>query len=220
MRVGCPPSPSLPHVVIYMYMAWRIARICRTVVTHSKLHSVGTFFFSQGATFKHLQQMSSILGHMNERGVLGEGLALIEFGAGRAQLLTAARHAIGWATAAGTCVETRRGSSFSEPSPPLFPPPLPWSSQTPRLTLLRPSDYIAIERMTRIRHRTDKYHRQEPADAVRFERYVVDIEHLALEKLPLLQDDAERKPIVACSKHLCGAATGTVEGHMETPRGN
>lgn len=70
--------------------------------------------------------------------------------------------------------------------------------------------------MTRIRHRTDKYHRQEPADAVRFERYVVDIEHLALEKLPLLQDDGERKPIVACSKHLCGAATGTVEGRLET----
>jgi hypothetical protein len=62
--------------------------------------------------------------------------------------------------------------------------------------------------MTRIRHRTDKYHRQEPADNVRFERYVVDIEHLALEKLPLLQDERERKPIVACSKHLCGAATG------------
>ncbi|KFV91424.1 tRNA:m(4)X modification enzyme TRM13, partial [Eurypyga helias] len=59
--------------------------------------------------------------------------------------------------------------------------------------------FLLVERAT-TRHKVDAKHR----DSV-FERLRVDIQHLCLSKVPVLEE--KKLPVVGIGKHLCGAAT-------------
>lgn len=63
--------------------------------------------------------------------------------------------------------------------------------------------FILVDRAT-IRHKMDTKHRL-TADGPSYERLKIDIEHLCLGKVPSIS--ANDTPLVAYSKHLCGAAT-------------
>lgn len=64
------------------------------------------------------------------------------------------------------------------------------------------TDYLAVDR-TNTRRNFDRFHVQN--ELSRLERVVIDIEHLVLSKVPLIQSGT--KPLVVVGKHLCGAAT-------------
>ena len=64
------------------------------------------------------------------------------------------------------------------------------------------TDYLAVDR-TNTRRNFDRFHVQN--ELSRRERVLIDIEHLVLSKVPLIQNGT--KPLVVVGKHLCGAAT-------------
>eukprot|EP00729_Bicosta_minor_P010593 gene10593-7272_t len=64
------------------------------------------------------------------------------------------------------------------------------------------ADYLAIDR-EKTRLKFDRFHAN--TEHSRLDRVLMDIEHLVLDKVPLLQE--RPKPIVMLGKHLCGAAT-------------
>uniref|UniRef100_A0A3Q3A1S1 tRNA:m(4)X modification enzyme TRM13 n=1 Tax=Kryptolebias marmoratus TaxID=37003 RepID=A0A3Q3A1S1_KRYMA len=100
--------------------------------------------------------MASILGHLEDLGLLQRGRCFVEFGAGRGKL----SH---------------------------------WIHEDLQLLL--------VERSS-TRFKVDGKHQDTGAE---FERLQVDIQHLDLRKVPLLQQ--KKLPLVGVGKHLCGAAT-------------
>ena len=66
-----------------------------------------------------------------------------------------------------------------------------------------PGPFIALDRDSS-RRKADRFHKEQD-----FQRVRMDIEHFALARYPLPPGRA----LVACSKHLCGAATGE-EDHI------
>uniref|UniRef100_A0A3P9LUZ5 tRNA:m(4)X modification enzyme TRM13 n=1 Tax=Oryzias latipes TaxID=8090 RepID=A0A3P9LUZ5_ORYLA len=117
---------------------------------------------------KHLKQQASILGHLDELGLLRRGRCFVEFGAGRGKL----SH---WIHEALKNNGDLKGSEDLQ--------------------------LLLVERSS-IRFKVDGKHQDA---GVQFERLQVDIEHLDLSKVPLLQD--KKFPLVGVGKHLCGAAT-------------
>ncbi|KAJ2097841.1 tRNA:m4X modification enzyme, partial [Coemansia sp. S100] len=127
---------------------------------------------------KHALQQSSLIGHLEKRGLLDKRYAFIEFGAGKGELSVYVHAALN---------------------------PAPESSD---------SSIILVDR----KNFRQKYNIGEQDSAAeplhhRFERIYIDIRDLDLSKIPTLQtiDPAtgaiQLRPIVAYSKHLCGAAT-------------
>jgi hypothetical protein len=72
-------------------------------------------------------------------------------------------------------------------------------------------DYVAIEMSCKSRNRADKHHRQRPVAAVTYARLSANLADVDLSKVSAVEKD-DSKAIVACSKHLCGAATGRLKG--------
>uniref|UniRef100_A0A3B3IAJ5 tRNA:m(4)X modification enzyme TRM13 n=1 Tax=Oryzias latipes TaxID=8090 RepID=A0A3B3IAJ5_ORYLA len=120
--------------------------------------------------FINLSEFSkaSILGHLDELGLLRRGRCFVEFGAGRGKL----SH---WIHEALKNNGDLKGSEDLQ--------------------------LLLVERSS-IRFKVDGKHQDA---GVQFERLQVDIEHLDLSKVPLLQD--KKFPLVGVGKHLCGAAT-------------
>ncbi|XP_075901366.1 tRNA:m(4)X modification enzyme TRM13 homolog isoform X2 [Nelusetta ayraudi] len=129
-----------------------------------------------GSAHKHLEQQSSILGHLQALGLLGRGRCFVEFGAGRGKL----SH---WIHEALKAPRQRQEEEFSleEPAEDL--------------------QLLLVERSS-TRFKVDGKHQQGSAT---LERLQVDIQHLDLAKVPLLQQ--KKLPLVAVGKHLCGVAT-------------
>ncbi|TNM88110.1 hypothetical protein fugu_006331 [Takifugu bimaculatus] len=129
---------------------------------------------------KHLKQQSSILGHLESLGLLGRGRCFVEFGAGRGKL----SHWIHEALKTPEHLETQEDLQLLlvERCTTRFKAGTPRSSWWPELV--------------------DGKHQDSSAT---FERLHVDIEHLDLSKVPLLQRC--KLPLVGVGKHLCGAAT-------------
>lgn len=97
-------------------------------------------------------------------------------------------------------------------------------------------DYVAIEMRMRFKMPADKFHRQKPSRDVRYLRLISDIADCELSKAPLIAHNKlepllhamhqgsferlicepetaavnPRDRLVACSKHLCGVATGVL----------
>lgn len=63
-------------------------------------------------------------------------------------------------------------------------------------------DYLAIDRK-KTRCNFDRFHSN--TEESRLERAMIDIEHLDLERVPIVQTG--KKPLVVFGKHLCGCAT-------------
>ncbi|XP_037553695.1 tRNA:m(4)X modification enzyme TRM13 homolog [Nematolebias whitei] len=123
---------------------------------------------------KHLKQQTSILGHLEDLGLLRRGRCFVEFGAGRGKL----SHWIHEALKTHEILKTHEDMKTQED-----------------LQLL------LVERSS-TRFKVDGKHQDTRAE---FERLQVDIQHLDLRKVPLLQQ--KKLPLVGVGKHLCGAAT-------------
>ncbi|XP_072244915.1 tRNA:m(4)X modification enzyme TRM13 homolog [Leuresthes tenuis] len=117
---------------------------------------------------KHLKQQSSILGHLEQLGLLRRGRCFVEFGAGRGKLSHWIHEAL----------KTSEGNRTSEDL-----------------------QMLLVERCS-TRFKVDGKHQDA---SVQFERLQLDIQHLDLSKVPLLQH--KKLPLVGVGKHLCGAAT-------------
>ncbi|PIK33833.1 putative tRNA:m(4)X modification enzyme TRM13-like, partial [Apostichopus japonicus] len=65
--------------------------------------------------------------------------------------------------------------------------------------------FILVDRKN-VRHKRDLHHK-EVRKNLSMERLLMDIQDLALNRVPAIKDNPDR-PIVAYCKHLCGAATG------------
>ncbi|XP_047443346.1 tRNA:m(4)X modification enzyme TRM13 homolog [Mugil cephalus] len=131
------------------------------------------------SALKHLKQQSSILGHLEQLGLLGGGRCFVEFGAGRGKLSHWIHEAL----------KTSEGPENKD------------------LTML------LVERCS-TRFKVDGKHQDA---GVQFERLQVDIQHLDLSKVPVLQK--KKLPLVGVGKHLCGAATDmALRCLLESPR--
>lgn len=105
------PAPSLKSVPaeqlksliarLRLLMAAHPLTIAHHIPQHPFMQDEIAAKKAQGHSYKHLVQMSSMLGHLQERGLLREGQAVVELGAGKAQFLTAMRRVIGWQSSAG-----------------------------------------------------------------------------------------------------------------------
>uniref|UniRef100_A0A3Q2EBF0 tRNA:m(4)X modification enzyme TRM13 n=2 Tax=Cyprinodon variegatus TaxID=28743 RepID=A0A3Q2EBF0_CYPVA len=138
---------------------------------------------------KHLKQQASILGHLQELGLLRRGRCFVEFGAGRGKL----SHWI------------HRALKNPEPCPDQNTAKDPGSCEDLQLLL--------VERSS-TRFKVDGKNQDE---GVPFERLQVDIQHLDLSKVPLLRK--KELPLVGVGKHLCGAATDlALRCLLEKPR--
>ncbi|KAJ2890879.1 tRNA:m4X modification enzyme [Coemansia aciculifera] len=121
---------------------------------------------------KHLLQQSSLVGHLDKRGLLDSQYALVEFGAGKGELSVFVHAAMNQTQEDGSIFLVDR-KNF-------------------RQKFVKDEDEP-------LRHH--------------FERILIDIRDFDLAKIPKLQttDPAtgvtQLRPIVAYSKHLCGAAT-------------
>ncbi|KAJ1668273.1 tRNA:m4X modification enzyme [Coemansia sp. RSA 1813] len=129
---------------------------------------------------KHTMQQSSLLGHLEDRGCLNPQNAFIEFGAGKGELSVFVHEALA----------SKKPSNSSSPS----------------------SIFLVDRKNFRQKYSVEKTSNcQTPQD--QFKRIYIDIRDLDLSKVPELQitDPATGmlglRPIVAYSKHLCGAAT-------------
>jgi len=140
-------------------------------------------------TARHLEQQASLIGGMAKEGLIQDGCCYIEFGAGRGKLL----HWLGQAAK-----ELAAGGASAVPG------------QAGKST----SDYLAIDR-SNTRLNFDRFHQNTPHS--RLERVLIDIEHLVLGKVPLVQNST--KPLVLLGKHLCGAATDLSLTCSMQPRG-
>ncbi|KAI9505053.1 tRNA:m4X modification enzyme [Coemansia spiralis] len=134
---------------------------------------------------KHIIQQSSLIGHLDSRGLLDPQYAFVEFGAGKGELSVYVHRA----------VQAKPSSNNRDPS--IF--------LVDRKNF-RQKFKIKRERDTLDQQRSTAPHRQ-------FERIYLDIRDLDLTKVVELQviEPATGKtilrPVVAYSKHLCGAAT-------------
>ena len=176
------------------------------------------------SALKHLQQQSSILGHLDALGILSaKDVCYIEFGAGRGKL--------------SGCIQKSFKSHSDDPplladcASPAPPPPTfeaemknvstkEHELQAEDLTLemqqkanststtREPSNvhYVLVDRDS-CRHKVDGTHRVSTLVGAHYHRLLMDIEHLDLRKLECLSDGSNIKQVVAISKHLCGAAT-------------
>ncbi|KAM4738812.1 tRNA:m(4)X modification enzyme TRM13 homolog isoform 2-T2 [Anableps anableps] len=133
-----------------------------------------------GSAHKHLKQQASILGHLQEMGLLKRGRCFVEFGAGRGKLSHWIHRALQNPENPGTC-EDEKITEDPEPSEDL--------------------QLLLVERCS-TRFKVDGKHQD---SGVAFQRLQVDIQHLDLRKVPLLRRKA--LPLVGVGKHLCGAAT-------------
>ncbi len=168
------------------------------------------------SALKHLQQQSSILGHLDALGILSsKDVCYIEFGAGRGKL--------------SGCIQKsfrcQSGDRASPPPPPTFEAASEIKSvstkghevQTEDLTLEMQQEAKAIQEPNNVhyvlvdrdscRHKVDGTHRVSTLVGSHYHRLLMDIEHLDLRKLECLNDGSNVKQVVAISKHLCGAAT-------------
>ncbi|XP_029355064.1 tRNA:m(4)X modification enzyme TRM13 homolog [Echeneis naucrates] len=128
---------------------------------------------------KHLRQQSSILGHLDELGLLGSRRCFVEFGAGRGKLSHWIHEALKTCESTKTCEDLQ---------------------------------LLLVERCS-TRFKVDGKHQDV---GVQFERLQIDIQHLDLSKVPLLQQ--KKLPLVGVGKHLCGAATDlALRCLLETP---
>ncbi|CAH1775544.1 unnamed protein product [Owenia fusiformis] len=113
---------------------------------------------------KHIKQQASLLGHMEELGLLQDNIRFIEFGSGKGGL----SH---WAQLA--------------------------------LSHCKNCNFTLVDRGA-VRYKLDRMHREEN-QGPNFERLRMDIQDLDLSRVPSIVQHAG--PLVAMSKHLCGAAT-------------
>ncbi|KAG7218875.1 hypothetical protein INR49_019461 [Caranx melampygus] len=149
---------------------------------------------------KHLKQQSSILGHLEELGLLAGGRCFVEFGAGRGKL----SHWIHEALKTNDHLKIsedlqlllveRCSTRFKIPT---FPDS--WTQSN--------SDLVSALLQVDGKHQDG---------GAQFERLQVDIQHLDLSKVPLLRQ--KKLPLVGVGKHLCGAATDlALRCLLETP---
>ncbi|XP_061594105.1 tRNA:m(4)X modification enzyme TRM13 homolog [Cololabis saira] len=159
---------------------------------------------------KHLRQQSSILGHLEELGLLRRGQCFVEFGAGRGKLSHWIHEAL------KTREEPKSGEKPEGSKEPRTQEELKTCKQPETLKELETCEeaktpekpepneelqMLLVERSS-TRFKVDGKHQDA---GVPFERLQVDIQHLDLSKVPLL---LQRKlPLVGVGKHLCGAAT-------------
>ncbi|KAJ2367906.1 tRNA:m4X modification enzyme, partial [Coemansia sp. RSA 2611] len=129
---------------------------------------------------KHVLQQSSLIGHLGKRGLLDKQYVFIEFGAGKGELSVYVHAALN---------------------------PGPERSDNG-------GSIILVDRKNfRQKYSIDDQNSKAESLQQRFERIYIDIRDLDLSKIPELQtvDPAtgatHLRPIVAYSKHLCGAAT-------------
>ena len=177
------------------------------------------------SALKHLQQQSSILGHLDALGILSaKDVCYIEFGAGRGKL--------------SGCIQKSFKSHSDDPplmedrTSPVPPPPPAFEAEIKNVftkehevqakdltldmqqeangtsTTCEPSNvhYVLVDRDS-CRHKVDGTHRVSMLVGAHYHRLLMDIEHLDLRKLECLNDGSNIKQVVAISKHLCGAAT-------------
>uniref|UniRef100_A0A3Q0RER2 tRNA:m(4)X modification enzyme TRM13 n=1 Tax=Amphilophus citrinellus TaxID=61819 RepID=A0A3Q0RER2_AMPCI len=150
-----------------------------SVLSHPALHDELNNPKNGDSAHKHLKQQSSILGHLEELGLLGRGRCFVEFGAGRGKLSHWIHEAL------KTCEDLKRNDDLQ---------------------------LLLVERCS-TRFKVDGKHQDV---GVQFERLQVDIQHLDLSKVPLLQE--KKLPLVGVGKHLCGAATDlALRCLLETP---
>ncbi|XP_007606169.2 tRNA:m(4)X modification enzyme TRM13 homolog isoform X1 [Cricetulus griseus] len=72
--------------------------------------------------------------------------------------------------------------------------------------------FLLVEKVT-TRFKVDGKHRKKNSV---FERLQIDIQHLCLNRIPVLQEG--RLPVVGIGKHLCGVATGKPGGRLVTSK--
>lgn len=172
---------------------------------------------------KHLQQQSSILGHLDALGILfSKDVCYIEFGAGRGKLSQCIQKSFqkfpsiisGSVSNSEMNDHTPKLTSSLHASPPLAcvakrkvePSDETTSSSEPEVENIQEArnvHYILVDRES-CRHKVDGCHRASSLLGAKYHRLLMDIEHLDLRKLEYLNESSE---VVAVSKHLCGAAT-------------
>lgn len=134
------------------------------------------------AIVKHVMQQASLIGHLKNEGLLVPSNCFIEFGAGKGELSLYVSQALDMA--------------FPENVPST---PIEMSSE-------KSASFVLVDRSS-FRFKFDRYFKGESEDlqkkSSRFHRVTLDIKDLDLSKL----DIVGKRPIVAYSKHLCGAAT-------------
>ena len=170
------------------------------------------------SALKHLQQQSSILGHLAALGILSsEDMCYIEFGAGRGKLSGCIQKSFGTcsdnvpSTADHTLPPKCEAERSVSTNHQIGTKDLSLASQCEArcMSVTRePSNvhYVLVDRDS-CRHKVDGSHRVSSLVGAHYHRLLMDIEHLNLRKLECLNDDSGIKHIVAVSKHLCGAAT-------------
>lgn len=175
------------------------------------------------SALKHLQQQSSILGHLDALGMLSsKDVCYIEFGAGRGKLSECIQksfrtHSSDATSIAGlgssppsTCeaeiknISTKRHESEAKDHSFEMQQEAKGASTTEEPNNVH---YVLVDRES-CRHKVDGMHRVSTLVGAHYHRLLMDIEHLDLRKLECLNDDDSNiKHVVAISKHLCGAAT-------------
>ena len=177
---------------------------------------------NRASALKHLQQQSSILGHLDALGILtSQDVCYIEFGAGRGKLSgciqksfrthssdvpSMANHASSQPStceAEITSVSTKRHETKEKD----LTLEVQQEAKETRTTH-EPNNvhYVLVDRDS-CRHKVDGTHRVSTLVGAHYHRLLMDIEHLDLRKLECLNDGSNIKHVVAISKHLCGAAT-------------
>ena len=173
------------------------------------------------SALKHLQQQSSILGHLDTLGILSsKDVCYIEFGAGRGKLSECIQKSFrthssdapsmaDHASPPPTCEAEIKNVSTKRHETEAKDLTLEMQHEAKgTATTHEPSNvhFVLVDRDS-CRHKVDGTHRVSTLVGAHYHRLLMDIEHLDLRKLECLNDGSNIKHVVAISKHLCGAAT-------------
>lgn len=171
------------------------------------------------SALKHLQQQSSILGHLDALGILlSEDVCYIEFGAGRGKLSECVQKS--FETRSSDVPLTKSCSLPSQCEVEIEIGSTNHQTEMKELSLVsqhkaegasmscEPNNvhYVLVDRDS-CRRKVDGTHRVSTLVGAYYHRLLMDIEHLDLRKLECLNGGSDIKKITAVSKHLCGAAT-------------
>ncbi|XP_035801298.1 tRNA:m(4)X modification enzyme TRM13 homolog isoform X2 [Amphiprion ocellaris] len=179
------------------------------VLSHLVLHDELNNPKNGDSAHKHLKQQSSILGHLEELGLLGRGRCFVEFGAGRGKLSHWIHEALKTRDGPKTCDGPKTWDELKTCDGPKTCDELKTCDKPKTGDDLQ---LLLVERCS-TRFKVDGKHQE---DGVPFERLQVDIQHLDLSKVPLLRQRS--LPLVGVGKHLCGAATDlALRCLLETP---
>ena len=188
------------------------------VFKHPALDKVLSDPVNGPSALKHLNQQSSILGHLKSLGLLtSNDTCYVEFGAGRGKLSECIQKCV--QTQLDLCMNTTaetkdtitqdlRCNSEKDIDLNAHDECRPSPDKRPRYesTVSAYSvDFVLIDRAS-CRRKVDGSNKVANLKGIQYHRLLMDIEHLDLSKVECLSN-AKLDRIVAISKHLCGAAT-------------